>query len=37
MDDGKGEPGQVNSMSHGCAPARFKNVDILNVNTRGKS
>jgi TldD protein len=37
MSDGKGEPGQVNSVSHGCPPARFKNVDILNVNTRGKS
>jgi TldD protein len=37
MNDGKGEPGQVNSMSHGCPPARFKNVDILNVNKRGKA
>jgi TldD protein len=29
--DGKGEPGQVNSVSHGCPPARFKNVNILNT------
>ncbi len=34
---GKGEPGQSNSVSHGCPPARFKKVDILNVNARGKS
>ena len=35
--DGKGEPGQSNAVSHGCPPARFRQVDILNVNTRGKS
>ena len=35
--DGKGEPGQANAVSHGCPPARFKNVDILNVNARGKT
>lgn len=35
MDDGKGEPGQSNTVSHGCPPARFKQVDILNVNRRG--
>jgi TldD protein len=29
--DGKGEPGQVNSVSHGCPPARFRNVNILNT------
>ena len=29
--DGKGEPGQINSVSHGCPPARFKNVNILNT------
>lgn len=35
--DGKGEPMQSNAVSHGCPPARFRKVDILNVNTRGKS
>lgn len=35
--DGKGEPMQVNAVSHGCPPARFRNVDILNVNSRGKT
>jgi TldD protein len=29
--DGKGEPGQSNSVSHGCVPARFKNVNIVNT------
>ena len=29
--DGKGEPGQVNSVSHGCPPARFRGVNILNT------
>jgi TldD protein len=35
--DGKGEPQQVNAVSHGCPPARFRNIDILNVNARGKT
>jgi len=29
--DGKGEPGQSNSVSHGCPPARFRNVNIVNT------
>jgi TldD protein len=29
--DGKGEPGQSNSVSHGCVPARFKQVNIVNT------
>ena len=29
--DGKGEPAQSNSISHGCPPARFKNVNIVNT------
>lgn len=29
--DGKGEPGQSNSVSHGCPPARFKQVNIVNT------
>ncbi|MBI3048687.1 MAG: TldD/PmbA family protein [Acidobacteria bacterium] len=31
FDDGKGEPVQSNSVSHGCVPARFRNVTILNT------
>jgi len=34
LSDGKGEPGQVNSVSHGCPPARFKQVNIINTNRR---
>ena len=29
--DGKGEPGQSNSVSHGCVPARFRGVNIINT------
>ncbi|MHB1225662.1 MAG: TldD/PmbA family protein [Gemmatimonadaceae bacterium] len=32
-NDGKGEPGQSNAVSHGCPPARFKNVNIVNTGT----
>jgi TldD protein len=32
--DGKGEPGQVNAVSHGCPPARFAQVNILNTSRR---
>jgi TldD protein len=28
-NDGKGEPGQVNSVSHGCSPALFKQIDVI--------
>jgi TldD protein len=37
LSDGKGEPMQSNAVSHGCPPARFRKVDIINVNTRGKT
>ena len=29
--DGKGEPGQSNSVSHGAVPARFRQVNIVNT------
>jgi TldD protein len=29
--DGKGERSQLSSVSHGCPPARFRNVTILNT------
>ncbi len=29
--DGKGEPSQSNSVSHGCVPARFKQVNIVST------
>jgi TldD protein len=28
-NDGKGEPGQINAVSHGCSPARFRRVNVL--------
>ncbi len=28
-NDGKGEPAQINSMSHGCSPSRFRNIDVI--------
>ena len=31
FSDGKGEPAQSSSVSHGCVPARFRNVTILNT------
>ncbi len=31
FNDGKGEPGQSNAVSHGCPPARFRNVNVLNT------
>ena len=27
--DGKGEPMQINAMSHGCSPARFRGIQVL--------
>jgi len=29
--DGKGEPPQSNAVSHGCSPARFRNVNVLST------
>ena len=31
FNDGKGQPGQANAVSHGCPPARFKNINIINT------
>jgi TldD protein len=31
FSDGKGEPSQLSSVSHGCVPARFRDVRILNT------
>jgi len=31
FNDGKGEPGQSNAVSHGCPPARFRGVNVLNT------
>jgi TldD protein len=31
---GKGEPLQLNGVSHGCAPARFRSITVLNTGRR---
>jgi TldD protein len=31
FNDGKGQPGQSNAVSHGCPPARFRNVGVINT------
>jgi TldD protein len=31
LHDGKGEPGQSNAVSHGCPPARFFQVNVINT------
>ncbi|MDQ8164573.1 MAG: TldD/PmbA family protein [Gemmatimonadota bacterium] len=31
FSDGKGEPSQSNGVSHGCPPARFRKVDVINT------
>jgi TldD protein len=33
-NDGKGEPSQANAVSHGCPPARFRQINVLNTSTR---
>jgi TldD protein len=32
--DGKGQPGQVNAVSHGCVPARFRQINVINTGRR---
>lgn len=36
-NDGKGEPGQSNAVSHGCPPARFRNINVLNTASGSNS
>ena len=30
-NDGKGQPGQTNAMSHGCAPSLFRRINVLRT------
>jgi TldD protein len=32
--DGKGQPPQVNAVSHGSPPARFRNVNVINTGRK---
>ncbi len=34
FNDGKGQPGQVNAVSHGCVPARFRNINVINTGRK---
>jgi TldD protein len=34
FNDGKGEPSQSNAVSHGCPVARFRNVNVLNTDSK---
>ena len=29
--DGKGQPGQINAVSHGCPVSHFQNISVLNT------
>jgi len=31
FNDGKGQPSQSNAVSHGCPPARFRSVNVINT------
>ena len=33
--DGKGEPSQINAVSHGCPPARFRSINVINTGRQG--
>jgi TldD protein len=35
FNDGKGQPGQANAVSHGCSPTRLKNVNVINTGRAG--
>jgi TldD protein len=32
LNDGKGEPAQSNAMSHGCSPARFRQINVIQTD-----
>jgi len=34
--DGKGQPGQVNAVSHGCPVSRFHQINVLNTGGQGR-
>ncbi len=36
FNDGKGQPGQSNAVSHGCPPSRFRNINVVNTGTVGR-
>jgi TldD protein len=32
--DGKGQPGQIGAVSHGCVPSRFRNANVINTGRK---
>jgi TldD protein len=34
FNDGKGEPPQSNPVSHGCTPARFRGINVINTGRK---
>ena len=32
LNDGKGEPVQINAVSHGCSPSRFRQVNVIQTD-----
>ena len=32
--DGKGQPGQSNSVSHGCPPTRHRQINVINTGRK---
>jgi TldD protein len=32
--DGKGQPPQINAVSHGCPPARFRQINVINTGRK---
>ncbi|HSU95380.1 MAG TPA: TldD/PmbA family protein [Gemmatimonadaceae bacterium] len=32
--DGKGQPGQINAVSHGAVPSRFRNINVINTGRK---
>ena len=34
FNDGKGQPPQVNAISHGCVPTRFRNINVINTGRK---
>jgi TldD protein len=35
FNDGKGQPGQSNAVSHGCPPSRFHGINVVNTGRTG--
>jgi TldD protein len=34
FNDAKGQPSQVNAVSHGCVPSRFRNINVINTGRK---